>query len=245
MKRGIANLRSEPYEWYGLQQAHFFLMTDIIHRRFGVAAFAGSRQRYLATLNPDASAGLRVLARIVDPSVRVTEADLNKLPVSYDRLTGPAVHCDYIPLGEAYANDVREALTRSHPAAGQYWITHALFAAACLRDLGCSGVLSAELEERIVIASAGVIDSNHSEIGDVEIEAAAFLHYFGQGDRVPAGFIDGLLKAQLPDGGWARHTASPSREREADFHSTALAVWLLGELLYPEASEPAVRRGSP
>jgi len=240
MKRGIANLQSERYEWHGPEKAFFFVVTDIIHRRFGVRAFASSRQRYLATLTPDASANLRVLARFVDPDSRVTEADLNQLsvyPVGYDSLTGPALHCDYIPLGETYTNDISARLNEG----GYYWITHALLAAACVRDLGCSGVLSSELEERIAIASAGVIDSNHSEIRDVEIEAAAFLHYFGEGDRVRAGFIDGLLKAQLPDGGWGWRRQGT----EAHYHSTALAVWLLGELLYPEASEPVVRRGSP
>ena len=48
------------------------------------------------------------------------------------------------------------------------------------------------------------------------------LEYVGAADRIQSAWVDAILAAQHPDGGWGERPPDPSND-----HTTALALWVL------------------
>lgn len=206
------------------------LLGDVTARRFNVAALSQlwpSYQQALA-LMPDSE--LSVYARVGDASEQVTLAELSMLG-SVDAYTGPALHCREHPLPRDFA-----ATLTTNLALGGYSATPVLLALIWLRDGACSHPADDPFVEATVAAAAALIDSDHSMTTDLEMEAAAFLTYFGEGNRVPAGFVEGVLTNQQPDGGWGPMLPDDA----ASGHTSGLALWFLHELLFPGRKTPMV-----
>lgn len=208
------------------------LLADVTRRRFGVEALDGMWGAYAAQLVSASTEQLRVYARVGDAAAVATPKDLAVLahPNSY---TSAALYCDVYPLARDYQDTLSKALVD-----GGYGATHVLLALMWVSDNGCADPTDAAFHERVLSSVAALIDKDLSSITDLEVEAASFLAYSGEGARIVPGFAKALLAAQRSDGGWS---VAPS-SLESNGHTTGLAVWYLHELLFPGRSETMVTR---
>jgi len=208
------------------------LLADVSRRRFGVDALHGMWGAYAAQLASASTAQLRVYARVGDPAVVAAPEDLAVL-VPPDAYTSAALYCDVYPLALDYPDTLSQALVQDGYAA-----THVLLSLMWLSDNGCVDPTDAAFHESVLAGVAGLIDSDLSSITDLEVEAATFLAYSGERERIVPGFTEALLAAQRIDGGWP---ADPSA-LDSNGHTTGLAVWYLHELLFPGRSETMVTK---
>lgn len=227
-----------------------------IHRRWGVAdlenAAAAGRERLDALLDSGGgslgggsgtaggasdSVGVSVdpteilaLRRFVTPEYREAPKGDGLSEVAV--LITDALYCDVVPVtNEDLAR--WDALTER----GGYEATHVVMAWFVAGDVGCddSGIaeagqraadrVAAEFTARL---AAGV---DAADVDDLMIEQAAFLERVGRGDILTPAFIEALVAAQLPDGGWPRNVGDTT----SDWHATALAVWALSAATTPSA----------
>jgi hypothetical protein len=208
--------------------ARDYLLADVVARRFRVAALGGMWPMFLATV-AGSDAGAQLYARIGDASRTATPADLAALE-GVDAATGPALFCRSLPYPAGYAG-----LLAADLVLGSYETTHVLLALLWIREQGCPDPTPPGFLEQAVEANVAIIDGDHASITDVEVESAALLAAMGEVDRVPAGFLTGLLAAQQPGGAW------PAGPGEAPLgHTTGLALWYLYELRFPGSTVPVV-----
>lgn len=206
------------------------LLADVTARRFGVAALSQLWAAYQKALRATPSLELRVYARVGDAAVRVTPAELRMLN-QFDAFTAPALYCREHPLPADYADTLTRALRE-----GQYSVTHVLMALFWLRERSCAQPVSDALFDETLAATASLIDADHAQITDLELEAAAFLAHVGEARQIAPGFLDGVIASQLPGGGWsAGHPMdAPSG------HSSGLGLLYLHELLFPGRTTPTI-----
>lgn len=199
------------------------LLGDVSARRFQVPELSGLWGRYQTALQQDPSVELRTYARVADAAAQVTAGDLQALR-GLDEYTGPALHCRDHALPSGYAESLANKL-----AAGGYDTSHVLLALMWIRDAGCQNPTDGDFYEAALTATAGLIDTDHQVTNDLEIEAATFLAYLGEGARIPTGFASAVIANQQPSGVWSE--LDPSGQPNG--HTTGLALWYLHELLFP------------
>lgn len=208
--------------------ARDYLLADVVARRFRVAALGGMWPMFLETV-VTADSGARLYARIGDAARTATQADLAALE-GVDAATGPALFCGSLPYPSGYAALLAEDLGK-----GGYETSHVLLALLWIRDQGCTDPTPVGFLEQVLAANVALIDDDHVSITDLEVEAAALLAAMGAPGRIPAGFLPGLLAAQLPSGAWRAGPGEPPLG-----HTTGLAMWYLHELRFPGSSIPTV-----
>ena len=208
------------------------LLADVLARRFAINELSDQWQRYELILQSSDDAQLRVFQRLGDAAARVDRATIESLE-GMDAYTSPALHCLSHPLPEDFYERLNNAL-----AAGRYETAHVLLAIIFLKDIGCEINIEADFMEAVLSANAALIDENHTLLTDLEMEAAAFLSYSGQANRIPEGFLEAVLSQQLPSGGWK--WATNLSDDSVNGHTSSLALWYLLENLFPGRKTPMV-----
>lgn len=207
------------------------LMGDVMYRRFGIEAFAGSLQLYdqILSENPDQAPLMRVFRRMADYYNVLEDHDLEAVQLDTDLLTVPALYCDRLELPMDYSGQLVQGANL-----GNYMLTHALLACIWIQENGCEVPLSDDLMEALYLANAELINEDDVVI-DLELEAAAFLYLAGQENLVKGTFIDKIIAVQNSDGGWSQ---SSNRRATSDWHTTSLALLVLLHVEYPSSSYP-------
>lgn len=225
----VINFFEEPHE---LSDPYALLMLDVAHRRFGIAAFANALQRYdqmLATL-PDKAPLMRLFRRIADHNNPLQAGDLQEVTEDIDRITILALYCDQLGLSDTDYQSMLEQAT----SLGDYMLTHALLACIWIQENGCVVSLPDGFIRNIYQANAALINDD-SVVDDLELEAATFLYFAGQGSLVDQGFVNRVIAAQNSDGGWSLSSSTPN---DSDWHTSVLGLLLLLHVEYPSDSYP-------
>ncbi len=210
------NESTEPYT---------ILWLDVIHRRFGITAFADSLQRYDQILNvhPEQASLLRVFRRIADYDNPLHVGDLQAVVVDLDLITVPALYSDRLGLPNDYPAMLDKAANQ-----GGYLLTHALLALIWIQENGCEVSLPDGFIEDLYHDTVAIIDDD--PVDDLELEAAAFLYLAGQGTLVNDSFIERVIAAQNIDGSWG--------DKSHSWHTTILGLLLLLHIEFPVDSYP-------
>lgn len=202
------------------REPYALIMLDVMHRRFGIAAFETALARYDAELSraTQTAPGLRLFRRIADHENVLQPGDQASVTTALDSLTVPALYCDRTPLPSDYAQRLERA-----NASGGYQRTHALLALLWLRENGCASPAAPGYEQALSAALPELIAAD-GETHDLELEAAGFLHLYGRGDLVGPAFVDETVRLQHADGGWLRTT---SERGGSDWHASIDALFVL------------------
>jgi hypothetical protein len=203
------------------------LWLEQMHRRFGIAEFAGSLRLFderladLSNLNnqSDQAPRLRLLRRIADPGTGLNLADLDYVSHTSDRIVIAALYSDQLDPPPFYPDVLREAV-----AQGGYYATHALLAWSWIRELGGRLALPADFVADLMTVNAAIVNHEPGSVTDLKLEAAAFLYLAGEGARVAYVFLEAVVRTQNADGGWGMTRANPG---VSDWHGTVLAILLL------------------
>jgi len=197
-----------------------------LERLHGIALPYSSSGEMLARIQAATNGGntslaqrLRSWRRLFDPLYQLPPADYAAL-TGIDAMTLAAVHCHQFPIDDA------DLLSWSgFENQGSYGTTHVLLALLWAIDNDCampSSYNPALLDETIAdvyaIASAG-----GATLTDLRLEAMTFLAAAGRHDLIQASWVDLVLNAQQPNGGWL---AAPGEFNTND-HTTVLGLWLL------------------
>jgi hypothetical protein len=211
------------------QEPYALLNLNVLYRRFGVAEFASSLQRYdqLLLANPNTAAMLRLFHRIADYNNPLP--DFGAVTADVDQITVPALYSDRRPLPDDYLLKLKDAAN-----SGDYLLTHALLATIWLQENHCELPVPDDFKQSIYNATAALIGDD-SVVTDLEIEAAALLYIAGQGTLVSDSFVQRVIAAQNYDGGWSHSSDVPVGSY---WHSSVLALMLLLHVEFPAASYP-------
>jgi hypothetical protein len=165
---------------------------------------------------------LRSWRRLFDPLYQLAPADYAAL-TGIDAMTLAAVHCHQFPLDDA------DMLSWSgFENQGGYGTTHVLLALLWAIDNDCAmpaSYSSALLDETIADVYA-IASTGGTALTDLRLEAMTFLAAAGRHDLIQAAWVDLVLNAQQPNGGWL---AAPGEFATTD-HTTVLGLWLLLQL---------------
>jgi hypothetical protein len=220
------------------QEPYALLNLNVLYRRFGIAEFANSLQRYdqLLLANPKNAALLRVFRRIADYNNPVQATDFDAVTEDVDKITVPALYSDRRSLPDDYLSKLKEAAK-----SGDYLLTHALLATIWLQENHCTLPIPDDFKQSLYNATAGLIN-NDSVVTDLEIEAAALLYMAGQGTLVADSFVQRVIATQNYDGGWSHSSDVPVGSY---WHSSVLALMLLLHVEFPAASYPPMLAPAP
>jgi hypothetical protein len=215
----------------GAREPYALLWLDVMHRQFGIAAFADALQRYDQELaeRTDEAPLLRVFRRIADHDNQLQDGDLQAVVIEVDRITVPALYCDQQELTINYP-----AMLQGAAFQGGYLLTHALLACVWFQENGCAVPLPASFVNDMYLATASLIGDD-PVVTDLELEAAAFLYLAGQGELVKDSFVELVITVQNSDGGWLLSSDTPGN---SDWHPTILGLFLLLHREYPADSYP-------
>lgn len=229
IRDGLARL-AQFLDRSALSEPHALLFLDIVYRWFGGERYADALKRYDQTLvtRPAEANVLRLFRRLMDRGSPLDPQDLATLTTDFDPLTARALHCDRIDLGEEYVRQLFDAASK-----GGYSLTHAALAWAWLEENHCALNVPQGFETGLVGDMAALIDLD-LPVTDLEIETAALLHALGYARRVPPAFIDHVLAAQGPEGGFRLTSAS---SKAPNFHTSVLAFWLLLQHACPSSTK--------
>jgi hypothetical protein len=205
------------------------LWLDVMHRRFGIEAFADALQRYdqEVAARPEQAPLLRIFRRIADYNNLLMEGDLQAVTAKTDYVTVPALYSDRIALPANYLAILAEAVDD-----GKYMLTHALLAWVWVQENGCDFPMSNSFIERLYSNTSALIDDNQV-VTDLELEAAAFLYLAGQEALVSETFVERVIAAQNYDGGWSLSSETPEN---SEWHTTILGLFLLLQVEYSAES---------
>ena len=203
------------------REPHALLWLELMHRRFGIAAFAGSLQRFdqLLAEQPAQAPRHRVFRRIADPGTELRRDDLDAITHPSDEIIVSALYCDRLGLPPSFPAVLGKAVS-----SGGYYCTHALLAWIWLKEFGAALELAPGFVEDLFAANAAIVNEPVKTVTDLKLEAAAFLYLAGQGARVDAAFIDRVSNTQNADGGWGQVRGRPG---VSDWHGTVLGLLLL------------------
>lgn len=213
-------------EFLNVQRApHALLFMTILHRRFGIDAFADAGERYDAVLpeHPDQAPVLRVFRRVFDAENPLQPDDWDHVTIPTDRLIISALYCDRLGLPPSFGEALQTAVSQ-----GGYGLTHAVLAWAWIQDNGCQLALPDGFVEHMFRATAALIDADPTSVDDVKLEAGAFLCMARQSARVNLTFVRQVLKFQNHDGGWGA-------ENDSNWHATILALMIVLHVQFPYA----------
>ena len=214
------------------REPHALLFLDILHRRFGIEAFADSLARYdeVLTERPDEAPLLRVFRRIADANNPIDPDDWDHVKLPKDRLLVSALYCDRLGLPPTFADVLGLAASQ-----GGYALTHALLAWIWVQENGCKLVLPEGFVDRMIGANAAIINEDPLTINDLKLEAAAFLCMARESRRIHLGFVQRVVAIQNDDGGWGKPDEGAGDPTESSWHSTILALMLLLHVSFPPA----------
>ncbi len=171
VEKGITYCEGLSYD-QNSQEPYGLLMLNVMYRRFGIAAFNDSLQRYdaLIDLAPSITAGwLRVFRHIASYNNTLQPGDTLQVTDPVDQLTVPALYCNQAPLPDDYSEMLQQAVSD-----GGDMLTHAVLACIWIEENGCPLPVSSSFTENMYQATAALINS--SVVTDLELEAAAFLY---------------------------------------------------------------------
>lgn len=174
------------------------------------------------------------LRRLVDPSWRQPPPGPIEPPGF--ALMAAALYCDVQPLD---ADDL--ALWDEEVERGGYLATHVLLAWSWTQALGCDDPAIGQAGRRAEAAvRAEFIELTASGaateiVTDLTLEQAAFLAEVGAEDVLTDQWVDAVVAAQGPDGGWDLNGAG------SHWHPTLLAVWVLSAASGPGSEQTWAR----
>jgi hypothetical protein len=211
------------------QEPYALLLLDVLYRRFGVAEFADSLQRYDQILaeNPDNAPLLRIFRRIADYNNTLLPEDFFAVTADVDKITVPALYSDRGNLPDDYVQQLNDAAN-----SGGYLLTHVVLATIWLQDNHCD--IGYDFKEAVYQTTAGLVDDDQV-VTDLELEAAAFLYVAGQGALVDGAFVERVIATQNYDGGWSY---SSGMLESSNWHTSVLGLMLLLHVEFPAASYP-------
>ena len=224
------------------------LILDFLARRFdsGWMQAAAARVRTPSSATPcgageagceSASARLSI-RRLVDPSIRVTAADIASLAAAggskVDGFTFAALHCSTVPLAEDYPQRIAHWLD---PAGEDYDPPHAALALQWALERDCLDASEEPVARVRALAIEQLARFADGIPRDQPIEAVAMLGYLGARDRVERRWLDAIVAAQHEDGGWGDQPDEASND-----HTTILALWVLLEQTRPVHPGPWIPR---
>lgn len=214
------------------REPHALLFLNILHRRFGIEAFADALDRFdeVLTERPDEAPLLRVFRRIADANNQIQPDDWDHVKLPKDRMLVSALYCDRLGLPPSFPDVLQRAV--SH---GGYGLTHALLAWIWLQENGCDLIVPDDFVAEMVSAVAAIIDTDPAIINDLKLEAAAFLCMARQSKRVDPRFVQRVAAIQNEDGGWGRPDEGAGDPDRSSWHSTILALMLLLHVSFPGA----------
>jgi hypothetical protein len=212
------------------REPHALLFMGLIHRRFGVEAFANALEIYDAELprHPDRAPVLRVFRRMFDADNPIRLEDWEHVRIQTDRLLVSALYCDRLGLPESFPDVLARAVNQ-----GRYAATHALLAWVWIQENGCQLTVPAGFFEDMCRAVAKIIDEDPTSVNDIKLEAGAFLCLAHQVHRVDLGFVRRVIAFRNADGGWGRPVEGAGNEGESSWHSTILALMILLHVRFP------------
>jgi hypothetical protein len=173
---------------------------------------------------------MRLFRRIADHDNPLQAWDLQEVTEDVDRVTILALYCDQLGL----SNTGYQLMLEQAISLGDYMLTHALLACIWIRENGCEVPLPDGFIENMYQANAALINDD-SVVDDLELEAATFLYFAGQGALVDQCFVDRVVAAQNPDGGWSLSSSTLS---DSDWHASVLGLLLLLHVENPSDSYP-------
>lgn len=155
----------------------------------------------------------RVFLRFLNDTIKAPLAQVQLMP-GIDRVTAAALYCDCYGLPETFFSDVNDMAYNEG-----YGLTHSVLALSIIKDRKCKydTVAYNTALNTLVPMLQSCVENVHPDT-DMGIEAIVMLYITGNGAKVKAGWINAILKAQLPDGSWNRKD-----------HTTVLALWALLE----------------
>lgn len=155
--------------------------------------------------------------RLLDPQYRITQTQMRSAE-ELDSVTIHALYCDVFAIDTA----AYFPILRSESNASGYRCTHALLCYVWMKENGCfsAGILSKLLAYMLPLNQA-IILQTPNYWSDLNIETAALLQ--AAGTKIPEDWIQGVIAAQRPDGGWGKYPNMGT----SDSHATILALWLL------------------
>lgn len=191
------------------------LMTLVLvrlERRYGLTWTAKQRAEVLAAAPPRPQ--LQLFRRLLDPALRLDRGALVTIANGSDLLILSALYCGELgppPLTEVEAFAHKPGADVAHGALALQWMV----------EQGCvEEPAAAALRQQFV--DGLVKEASQAPATDVGIESMAMLEYLGAADRIDPAWVDAIVAAQHPDGGWGERPPDPSND-----HTTALALWVL------------------
>ena len=140
-----------------------------------------------------------------------------------DKITLAALYCDLFPVPDNYLRKLNSYADTSDI----YLITHCSLALQFLHENKCFSSENSEYKElhtRLIKKTTVFLDSTET-VNDPYVESVMMLSYVGVRGNIRESYIQKILKAQLPDGGWSRNKIK--NYIKSDDHTTVLAVWAL------------------
>lgn len=213
------------------REPHALLFMNIIHRRFGIEAFADCLRRYDEVLSehPDRAPVLRVMRRIADADNPLRPEDWEHVTIQTDRLLVTALYCDRLGLPPSFAEALARAVSQ-----GGYAATHALLSWVWVQENRCELPVAEGFVENMVGTVARIIDEDPTSVNDIKLEAGAFLCLARYSARVDLGFVRRVIRFQNADGGWGVPAEGAGNPDESSWHSTILALMILLHVRFPD-----------
>ena len=213
------------------REPHALLFMGLIHRRYGVAEFADTLERYNAVLpeHPDRAAVLRVFRRMFDANNPIVPEDWEQVKSETDQLLVSALYCDRLGLPPEFAGALERAVSQ-----GGYAATHALLSWVWSQENRCDLAVAEGFLERMYGAVAAIIDEDPTSVNDIKLEAGAFLCLARESQRVDLGFVRRVIAFQNDDGGWGMPVEGAGNPDESSWHSTILALMILLCVTFPD-----------
>ncbi|MBW7865679.1 MAG: hypothetical protein GX580_17160 [Candidatus Hydrogenedens sp.] len=219
------------------------VMLDYLQRKFGL----GEQCRHANTFGPphptkgDLSL-VESLNRLVDPDHQYTPPPLPEDPGLYDFMAH-TLYCDRIPVSADFHERLRGQIAkhRGKGGMGDYLTAYNAIACQWMIENGCAGDDYEAFHNELGDALVDIVMRNGRD-KDIGFTAMALLYYMGFGDRIPRVWLDQMVDAQQPDGGWK---LSPEKKL-SDGHPTVMALWVLLEAALPDAPDvPWIPKAGP
>lgn len=204
-----------------------------LDRRFGLQLDSSTVARIngLTTDERYKDSQYRLFFRLIDPDFDSGEIDFAKLQ-DVDKLTVPCLYCDRMK----EPPDETIALIDSLSEVGGYWMTHSVLAWRWLKDLDClrdtAGIAARESRMKVFLEETIELNRPSSDLG---MEAMAMLSEIGFASSIKEEWINEMIEAQRPDGGWVEKKGVD----ESSDHSTILGAWVLFSYLNPGREDPS------
>lgn len=206
-----------------------YLIYNYLERKFDAPEVV-KRDKLMADIKESGEYEKRkIYMRLIEAGTATAE-DLKTARGRIDGFTSKALWCDQVELPEGYL----QYLDTTYVLTG-YYVSHTYLALQWMKENAHPLTRSREfrvLEQRV---RTGFLDefARTQFADDLYIEMVAFLQYAGAGRYVNDDHIKMVMLSQKKDGGWM-HGAD---RKEANMHSTALALWALYEFIYPEKKD--------